>query len=227
MTITGADNSIKPQELCELTYRFPFVEWGILVSKKQYGNNRFPSKDWIKKLVYEVHESTQLSCHLCGQFVKDILIGKDNAQQDLGELWNFFNRVQINTQGIPHAYFAEKLSAILVPGKEYIFQYDNQNAEILEAAINSGAKCSTLFDLSHGAGVLPSKWPLPFPNIKCGYAGGLSPENLNTQIQLIESKVGNTEIWIDMETHVRSNNDMLFDLKKVEKCLKIASKYIN
>ena len=227
-TMTGADNSISISDLNDMAYRFPFSEWGILVSGKQYGNKRFPSKIWIEQLRNEGWEGLNLSCHLCGQFVRDILMGHDAPIRDLGILWDMFARVQINTHGIPHSFDAMKMVELLKAqtGKEFIFQYDNCNAEILEAAINGGVKCSTLFDLSHGAGVLPTEWPRPLNNISCGYAGGLSPDNLDSQIQLIESKVGETKIWIDMETHVRSNNDVLFDLSKVEQCFNIAAKYI-
>ena len=199
---------------------------GYSCLRKQYGNNRFPSKSWIDTLHQYGWSGLNLSCHLCGQYVKDILLGKPTPMDDLGVLWDIFGRVQINTHGIPHNFFTEKMCELFNPEKEFIFQYDNENAEILESAINQGVNCSTLFDLSHGAGVLPEQWPMPFNGIKCGYAGGLSPDNLDSQIRLIESNVGATEIWIDMETHVRSNNDRQFDLKKVEQCLLIASPYV-
>ena len=63
-------------------------------------------------------------------------------------------------------------------------------------------------------------------DIKCGYAGGISPDNIEAQIKLIEEKVGDIQTWIDMETHVRSFNDSVFDLYKVEQCLEISKKYV-
>jgi len=112
-------------------------------------------------------------------------------------------------------------------GKEFIFQFDDVNNGIIESVSKSGVNCSALFDTSGGAGILPNEWPEPLQNIKCGYAGGISPENIEAQIKLIESKVGETKIWIDMETHIRSNNDYQFDLNKVEKCLEISCKYVS
>ena len=53
------------------------------------------------------------------------------------------------------------------------------------------------------------------------------PDNIEEQIKLIEEKAGETNIWIDMETHIRSNNDALFDVYKVEKCLDISKKYLS
>ncbi len=108
--------------------------------------------------------------------------------------------------------------------KEFIFQYDNVNTVFVDLAKQAKVNFSALFDLSHGIGILPSEWPNLLDGVKCGYAGGLSPENLEEQIKRIEEKAGDTEIWIDMETHVRSNYDMLFDLQKVRQCLDIAVK---
>ena len=48
VTITGADDSIKATDLIPLSKRFPFVEWGILLSKNNEGSFRFPTRDWIE-----------------------------------------------------------------------------------------------------------------------------------------------------------------------------------
>jgi len=49
VTITGPDDSIDPSELISLNNKYPFVEWGILVSQKHFGANRFPSMEYITK----------------------------------------------------------------------------------------------------------------------------------------------------------------------------------
>lgn len=108
--------------------------------------------------------------------------------------------------------------------KEIIFQFDGANRPIIDLALEKGVNCSTLFDMSHGAGVLPKEWLVPVEGIRCGYAGGLSPENVVEQIKLIESKVGDYELWIDMETQIRSNNNQQFDLGKVVSVLESCQK---
>jgi hypothetical protein len=72
--------------------------------------------------------------------------------------------------------------------------------------------------------VLAKEWPKPLEDVLCGYAGGLGPDNIEAQLELISKAVGNREIWVDMETHVRSNDDQRFDLDKVEKVLEICAK---
>jgi hypothetical protein len=199
---------------------------GILISRKQFGNYRFPSKKWLNEL-FKFKNDLKLSCHLCDAYVRELAQGKEAFINELDYFFTMFERVQINFHAIPHEYSDDMILLLKnIKNKEFIFQYDNVNTSILDSAHSANINCSALYDLSHGAGILPNEWPLPLHNIKCGYAGGLSPDNLDEQIKLIESKVCDTEIWIDMETHVRSNNDSLFDLEKVQKCLEIASKYI-
>lgn len=56
----------------------------------------------------------------------------------------------------------------------------------------------SLFDTSSGFGILPEKWPELLPELYCGYAGGLGPDNLQEQLEKIESVIGDNEIWVDM-----------------------------
>lgn len=230
VTITGADDSISPAALIPLTEKYPFVEWGILVSRNNFGGNRFPSKNWLKLLevVKKDHPEIKLSCHLCGAYVREILLGNYAPIQDLGPIWRIFDRVQLNTHGLEHAIDSKKMALLMLTysEKEFIFQYDGVNLRGIVYATRHGVNFSALFDLSHGAGVLPGEWPELLPGVKCGYAGGISPENIEEQIIAIENRAGDSPIWIDMETHVRSNMDSQFDLEKVERCLEISSKYV-
>lgn len=227
VTITGADDSIRPEILVELKHEYPFVEFGILISRKNFGSKRFPSKTWLNHLLELAvsHSELCLSAHLCGAYVRELLLGKDSAMQENIDIFPMFDRVQINTHGVKHET-GDFVSILNKYPHEYIFQFDNINKFALIKAMDNDVKCSTLFDLSHGTGILPSEWPKPIHNLSCGYAGGLSPENLESQIIKIEQLVGDTPIWIDMETHVRSMQDQLFDLVKVVTCLDISKKYV-
>ncbi len=229
VTITGADDSVHPKQLLNLSKKYPFVEWGILVSKKMFGTNRFPSLAWLGRLEnIWLRNDINLSCHLCGMYVRELAIGNPIAISDLADIWQMFERVQINFHGIPHEHNKKMFDLLkLDPEKEFIFQYDLVNSSIAQEAKGNGVhNCAILYDTSSGKGILPRIWPAPLDWIHCGYAGGLSPENLKSQILVIENIVGFTDIWIDMETHVRSDNDTRFDLDKVEECLKICCEYV-
>ncbi len=217
VTMTGADDSIDPTRLLEISKDYPFVEWGILTSRKSQGSNRFPSEHWRNNL-YELTKDKpeiNLSCHVCGTYVNELLMGGGRFMGEIGDLWKLFQRMQINTHGVKHQFEWGAVSGLKELNKEVIFQYDAANTQILEYAHMNNVKCSALYDMSHGAGVLPKEWLKPLEIVRCGYAGGLSPDNISDQLALIKSKVGDYELWIDMETKVRSNNDELFDLDKV------------
>ena len=60
-----------------------------------------------------------------------------------------------------------------------------------------------------------------------GYAGGLGPDNIESELQRIAAAAGDAPFWIDMETRVRSDNDEQFDLNKVRRCLEITAPLVS
>jgi hypothetical protein len=252
VTITGADDSIRPEELLPLTQEFPFVEWGILASQhntwERVGTVRYPPPRWIAALqdMEESGELPNLAMHINGIWVRRLLRGENIVPENL---FTGFNRVQLNFHAERNACnpadFADCLKSI---GKTFIFQLDGAkgNAHLNSARAYEVRNCFGLFDVSGGAGILPSEWPKPiYLDVQPGghgggeeyhdyhgYAGGLGPENLAEQIPLILKASAGTEharegrIWIDMETRVRSDDDRQFDLAKVRRCLEIAAPYV-
>ena len=70
VTLTGADDSIRPAELADLSEEFPFVEWGILCSASKAGVPRFPSYKWMTHLRHLAQRGkVRLALHLCGRQV--------------------------------------------------------------------------------------------------------------------------------------------------------------
>lgn len=234
VTMTGADDTIRHSELFKTSEIFPFVEWGILVGAEYYGRSRFPSKSWLETLAKkaEIDSKAKFSCHLCGRFVNNILMGGDVFQHLPMEDWAaLFSRVQINTHGVMHQFAPIALENLMRQHEnlQFIFQYDEANPLLMQYILPKGG--SALFDASHGAGVLPAKWPQAIPGVKCGYAGGLGPENIAAELEKINQVVPeDTEIWIDMETklfttEIRSGNPVTkFDIKKVTEVLQIVEK---
>jgi len=256
VTMTGADDSINPLDLYRISQTYPYVEWGILVSKKSAGRPRFPSYNWLDQLVQLKKANENLfsgytrnppsfSCHICGEWVRQLLLGEEEVFIALKQYLDIFDRIQINTHAEPHEINKIKLINILnefvADDKEIIIQWDNVNGEkLLHPLLEEELDVSVLYDLSHGEGRLPSEWPAPmvFPQdedeeddyITTGYAGGLGPGNLQQSLKNIEGVIKNAvnkePIWIDMETRIRSNNNQLFDLTKVIGCLEIARDYV-
>lgn len=234
VTITGADDSIDPSDLLALSEEFPFAEWGILVSKSSMGKSRFPSFDWLLKFrsmtrTAKVH--IDASMHLCGRWLRDVLVGE--TPSDIWTLLDAFQRAQLNFHAEPLECkpdgFRDAISAFSDEGqREFIFQIDgNRGSNYLAEAAQADLACVPLYDLSHGAGVLPEAWPPPMKGYAYqGYAGGLGTDNLAEQIPLIGEAARGTPFWIDMETKVRSDSDRQFDLAKVRRCLEIAKPFV-
>lgn len=234
VTVTGADDSVDISKLIEIQQKYPFVEWGILLSKKyslKDGVNRFPSRAWLNSLISNVGK-LNLSGHICGDWVKETLLGQFPALDEIhGNFTSSFMRFQLNTHAEPHKVDFDKLDIVLnsIRGQSIIFQLDGVNDIMCPMWKRNHRNISGLFDLSHGAGILPSKWPHPLPGAYCGYAGGLSPDNVVHQMgKIIEACKDRKDdvIWIDAETHLRNDGDRVFDLELVTKFLENSKQFV-
>lgn len=235
--MTGADDSIDPQDLIALTRKYPFVEWGILMSKSSEGGSRFPSANWLRRLVDAFGPTSEAGnigvnkfcAHLCGRWVRDLMIGDSTPLGIHGHILDstLFHRVQLNFHASRHQVNDSAFKVLFRIGKQIIFQMDEVNEELMWKARDKAVDAVPLFDTSGGAGIVPKDWPKPFDEVFCGYAGGLGPDNISKELLRIQDAVGDATIWIDMETKIRSSNDQMFDLKKVEECLHAASVHIN
>ena len=228
ITFTGADESVFPDDLLQISNDHPIVEWGILHSTNKMGMEpRYPSRNWIDILfLSKKAEDSQakLSHHICGKFAQKFVEGKYDFR------WNF-DRMQINRRIKLTDKEFEKFKNICQKandkGTEIIFQLSGtqDDIDIFQKSFQEGIRCSALFDKSGGRGKGPSKWSGPIDHYPCGYAGGLGPENLEEELKKIEEKVEDRRIWIDMETKIRSENNKAFNLVKVKKCIEIVEKF--
>lgn len=223
VTITGADDKTRLADIVELSEEFPFVEWGILVSLRQEGGFRFPSRDWIDRFsAVALVEDLNVSTHVCGKWVRQMFTGALNWADLPNVLW-VSRRVQINTHAETHVSTTGLMTALMAqPCKEFIFQWDGINDHLTFAAHGCGLNVAALFDTSGGAGVLPSKWPVAAQQFPCGYAGGLGPDNVVEQVQKIAA-VCQKPFWIDMERRVRTEDDSRLDMNKVRRVLELCA----
>ena len=236
VTITGADDTIDTMSLGMLQRDYPFVEWGILVSEARLsedGSPRFPSTAQLEKLADAVEEyRLRLSVHICGRWVRQVMKGDFSwlaANYEVARLIAYAGRIQLNYHGRAHKMLppAELAKALKVywPGKQIICQVDGVNDETVSHLYDEGLDVAALYDKSGGAGRLPESWPHPLKGIYCGYAGGLSPENVVEQLEQI-SKLVTDPVWIDTETRVRSDDDSMFMLAKANDFLSRAEEWV-
>lgn len=230
VTITGADDSTDIDWMCLIQERYPFVEWGILVSQSQMGSYRFPSGRWMNNLTKELNgiKTLKLSVHVCDKWVRQICQGDWSGlfQSEAAPLTEHADRIQLNFHAYAHKLDARFfVAAHQVTASNYwqlIFQIDGVNDALLQQAREHEINAVPLYDLSGGAGVLPSQWPKQQAGVYTGYAGGLGPRNVMDQIEKIR-EVANGRIWIDMETRVRTEDDSRLDESLVESVLEQCS----
>lgn len=240
VTLTGADDTTNYYRLYEMSAKYPFVEWGILLSKNSEGYPRFPHWKWIEGALSEKPPSVHFSGHLCGSWVRNIIDGGNDFLESHRELSHEFSRFQLNFHGqayiplSPEKYIDSLVFLTGLMRQPVIFQLDGVNKQAYSLARSQygrhrGIEALALHDVSGGAGILPEKWPQPVGDY-CGYAGGLSPENLEEQLDLIQERIRNKDgglypIWIDAETKLRPADNSTFDLVLVERFLKIVEPY--
>ncbi len=185
-----------------------------------------PGKDYIAKEPIEM----QFSAHLCGGYTKELLNNGSITSwltdcRDIEPIY-FFGRYQYNFNALRHTIckeFNEHLSRMSRP---VILQLNKNNKFLCQEILTNcghNKNIQFLHDASGGLGISPQEWGSPTENHLTGYAGGLTPENLEEQLLKINEVAGEAEIWIDTETGVRTNNEL--DMDKVFSFLKTAEKY--
>jgi hypothetical protein len=252
ITVTGADDSISPEELVPLAARWPFLEFGILLSPQwmDKGAPRFPSAKWQRELAAVARESAalNLSGHLCGEYVRRAYKGFLDVAPET-HLFQFFSRFQLNTHGITHEADVPGMTALIKVANyhnvQFIFQLDDANTATMDAVVAAlpDAHIAALHDLSHGAGRAPDSWQRKFSGY-CGYAGGLAPSNVADHLEHIEVAHANGRhhvlhewpapgvsretlldpAWIDAETHLFV--DGKFDLCRVTRFVAAAEPWV-
>lgn len=223
ITITGADDSVQYSDLLGLSKEYRDVEWGILVGRRErLGTPRYPSYEWMEGLT-EVAGDMRMALHLCGGMCRDYIDGK--LADDIMAILRSMRRVQLNIHNLSRLKQPEIEGMLSRSPKQHIFQYDPMNMlRVARAAGKGHLNVSVLYDGSGGRGIEIKTYIAPSQLLRCGYAGGLGPDNLERHMELINKVSGDVPVWIDMETGVRSEDDRVFDLDKVRKVLEIYKK---
>jgi phosphoribosylanthranilate isomerase len=154
-----------------------------------------------------------LSAHLCGKLVDIAISGEINVHEK-------FQRIQLNLTNdkLKKAMASAALSELLLKMKQsVIFGGKHDFCPYWDK------ESHPLFDASGGNGLSPIEWPSPFETksgytLLNGYAGGLGPENVDAELHKLAKINEKSEIWIDMESKLRT--DGKFDLEKCKQVLK-------
>ncbi len=224
ITFTGADDRTSIKALADISSSHPKVEWGILTSDRALQALSFPllpGLGWIDRFL-EVPAKRCL--HLCGGLCRRFIAGDEKVIAALGaERLRRFDRLQLNFHDSDEQHLdADRLFATLerhgLNLVELIIPVGQENIAALSRMLNAGLNVTVLFDDSRGAGLRPASWPVPLSNAKCGYAGGLGPDNIRAELAKISLILPSLyETWVDMEGRIREGPE--FSLSKVATCI--------
>ena len=225
VTITGADDFTDPLELLDLALSYPWLEFGILVSKSREGSPRYPSRDWQKKLL-KISHRMNLSMHVCGKYAREMFAG-ELRWESLPPIRDGVHRVQINgeTPGDRHLSAAGLALELEGRGLSVIFQYPRASA-YMESCREQGLKCAPLLDESGGEGRQVRAWS-DLPDCEyVGYAGGIGPEDVAETVGTIMA-FRQGPFWIDSEGRMREDERDVLSTKKTRRHLEICDGIIH
>ena len=195
ITVTGADEKTDVASLSDLN-----AEIGFLFTATPEGRNRYPRWEWIREASLAVKRA---ALHVCGRDARNLIAA--------GELpVSGFQRIQIN--GGILANEVERICA-MYPRHTIITQHHVNNAHLLFVkALNH----AVLIDGSGGCGVSPDAWAPPLTEKHVGFAGGLGPANLTSELGKIQT-VARPGWWADMENKLRV--DDFFSIELAAQCV--------
>lgn len=244
----GVDDTVNVDELAELSKVHPWIEWTVLLSPRNQGRKpRLASIEVCHRLGQLTGErqgvgakcdsrekgQIQLAAHFCHGDALRVLNGDVDYVRQWYDVLGF-SRAQINPQAPgrtggdwkPKAG-AEGLRKVAraFPWVEFILQVNDNSAELSKEVFEGSEKVppnvAAFFDPSVGKGLIPEERTKPWKNIHCGYGGGLAPDTITDQLQVIAAACKDYPgtVWIDMETGIRSitsEKEDIFNLAKVK-----------
>lgn len=224
VTITGIDEKTELSRVKDLSEQYPFAEFGVLMSYDwSYNGPRFPSPSICDMLANL--EIKNLSAHLCGQLAIDVAYGHiDKVDAPSFNCFDIFKRCQLNLRA--NGMF--DTLRLVKPFKnldEVIVQMHTPEMfeRFLKGELPAGV--SYLLDASGGRGIDTPIEVVTSPGVHVGYAGGISPDNVEKKLRTLLEYDSDERFWIDMETRVRTEDEWL-DLDKVERVLEICDPII-
>ena len=223
VTFTGVDERTDVKRLVRLQKKYPYVEFGVLLSYDwQENGNRFLDPSF---LVNFKGKGLNLSAHFCGQAAIDIAVGKKfNLEKLIGNNLMIFRRCQLNLKA--DRLFTELRRLAPIPYiDEVIVQM--HTPELCQRFLNDQRPlfASYLLDASCGCGIDTPIQIITSPGVHIGYAGGIGSDNVADKLRTLLEYPSDEKFWIDMETRVRTCEDW-FDLDKVEEVLEICDSLV-
>lgn len=194
ITLTGADERTSLADLAQLADLG--AEIGLLYTFSPDGRNRYPSPEWITRIVLNLRR--KVAIHICGQRARQQLYDGsiDYLVEDAG-------RIQVNGH-LEAAWLCRVCQRY--GSQQIITQHNAKNVWLLPVEAPNHA---VLVDASGGRGELPEYWGRPNTDKPVGFAGGLGPSTLRENLPMIAAVADGhpNGWWIDMEGQLRVLRD--------------------
>ena len=207
ITFTGIDARTPLEKVRGIHEEYPNVEFGVLVGSRTGQLSRFPGVTRLSQWKEFFHKhSIPAAIHLCGVMSRSVL--KRNWII-VSALVDGYDRVQLNLPVEMRRNYNHVIREFAQIVPKLIIQHNSnwESVPILHKRIEY------LFDRSGGRGRFNlEQWPVPNPDGRCGYSGGLSPKNVHLALEFLH-QFPDRHVWLDMESGVRTNDWL--DLDKV------------
>jgi phosphoribosylanthranilate isomerase len=217
-TFTGIDVRTDIEEAAALSARYPFIEFGVLLSRTPEDKDaRYPAYGEIERIVSSLAGRARLAIHVCGRAVNEFV----NGAEDIEALVRAgVGRVQLNFSLARCPFGMEELDAAISRTAAMVITQHFPANYPLALALTS-ANHQVLFDTSGGRGVEAVSYDPPFAGKYTGYAGGMGPENVAECASRVVAVSKGQRVWIDMENRIRT--DGYLDLGKCAEVARIVA----
>ncbi len=221
-------------EIINLGKKYPCAEFAIQAHPSKF-SPYMPRYVWFDTLVHASRvNKINLAMHINSEWRTELCHG--NVPYALRRLWEIrrdngtpvIGRVQVNINGgnAKYKFYADKIAEIIknYPDIKFILQYTPAQHKRIVSLDETEAPFSLLQDYSGGRGELAEYWiPPVLPNHKMGYAGGLSPDNVAKNLEIINKILPqNYSTWIDAEKNLKNLETGKFDTALAEKYIERA-----
>lgn len=235
ISLIGVDEKTNLYDLVKLQYSTNIpLEYGFLYSSPREGEeNRYPTGNFINfaKGVLSDHSDGTVSLHLCGDVAYYYLVNEYVKNYPLVHLIENIDRIQFNLhwgklKQHPIEIIEDGIAYYQQNDQRVIFQYNDNNKEFIDLLKHRETHVDILFDNSGGLGKELNNPQKAIKGFNCGYAGGISPDNVYGILNRI-SQVNDedTSIYIDMESGIRDENDW-FSIEKCKQVIKEVERWI-
>lgn len=199
----------------------------MIFSKTKADTPRYPSVHCLHILKSEMVKQPKpvaIPADLGGQLAHEFLTGFSQPEDYLGEFWNLFNRIQVNTDEIPDSYNERCLKAFRRKAKkEFILADLYPQSTLIPFLVSRVANVAVIYPIGELHTPLPYR--IPIGKNRCGFMGALTPNNLLDQLARIETTVKRGEYWIDLETTIRKDRGNRFCDEAVRTCIELFISY--